>query len=177
MDNEDLRYMEYKTMSMHSGRVGETHRILFHICIQAHFFHIGYWALKRCLNSLFWGCYSSSSLCDWYFVHEAASETFLSDTSSSRQQGAVAEQAFPSAWWVWLPEIAPDLLFSSEAQESSEFVNQQSQRNQKWSAALKWSGKSTAFSSHRLPLSWRRVSEVVSKIYLLTYTTLGRQPG
>lgn len=70
-------------------------------------------------------------------AHEAASETFLSDASSSRQQGAAAEQAFPSAGCVWLLEIAPDLLFSSEAQESSEFVNQHPRRNLKCSAALK----------------------------------------
>lgn len=110
-------------------------------------------------------------------VHEAASEIFLSDASSVRQQGAVAEQAFPPAWCVWLLEIAPDLVFSSEAQESSEFVNQHSRRNLKWSAALKRSGKSTALANHRLPPSRWRAVKVVGRIYLLTYTTLGRQTG
>lgn len=38
-------------------------------------------------------------------VHEAASETFLSDASSSWQQGAAAEQTFPSGCWTqpWSP--------------------------------------------------------------------------
>lgn len=37
-NNEDLRYLEYKAMTMHSGRVGEMHGDLFLICIQTHFF-------------------------------------------------------------------------------------------------------------------------------------------
>lgn len=47
-------------------------------------------------------------------VHEAASETFLSDASSSRQQGAAAEQTFPSGCWT-----------QPQAQEGSELVNQE----------------------------------------------------
>lgn len=38
MNNEDLRYVEYKAMNMYSGRVGETHKKLFLIYIQTFFF-------------------------------------------------------------------------------------------------------------------------------------------
>lgn len=38
MNNEDLRYVEYKAMNMYSGRVGETHRNLFLIYIQEFLF-------------------------------------------------------------------------------------------------------------------------------------------
>lgn len=50
------------------GRCAETSFFFFFFCIQTQFFSIGCWALKWWLNSLFWGCYSSSSLWDWYFV-------------------------------------------------------------------------------------------------------------
>lgn len=69
-NNEDLRYLEYKAVSMHSGRVGEMHRDLFS-SVYKQFFSCQILSSELWLNPLFWGCYSSSSLHNWYLTLES----------------------------------------------------------------------------------------------------------
>ena len=104
-NNKDLRYMEYKTMNMRSGRVGETHMNLILICIQTPFFSIRYWALKWWLNPLFWGYYSYSSLCNWYFIlHGAASGKFfylMLPQAGNREQEQSKQFLLPDVFGCW----------------------------------------------------------------------------
>lgn len=107
MNSEDLRCVEHKTRNVHSGGVGEMHRNLsfffffFFLCTNTIFFHWMMLSSEMVTKPFILGLLLLLQLVRLVFcaLHGAASETFLSDASSSRQQGAAAEQTFPSGCW------------------------------------------------------------------------------